>query len=257
MRIETEKKEGAEQAKAPDFRGRIVFFKVGLRYTKEQDPVFTGLSFEAQPGNLIAITGGNGSGKSTILKLANGLYSPQAGSILIDDIDIRQFDPQNLRRHIAYVPQSLSLYKGTIAENLRFAAPLADDKDVEEALRGAGIWEEINALPEGINTPISNGNIKNMAYNLNLARAYVKDASIILLDELPYVFLNSPAGELFRETLKGWKGQKTVLMVTHREDYLKLADKVVFLNAGQSPIVGYPEQIIENIYENYSKKKYG
>ena len=127
MDIETEKAGIKATARLDKMRGELSFSKVGLRYTSDTDPVFSGLSFDLKPGQILAVTGGNGSGKSTILKLINGLYNPQVGAISIDGIDIRQLNPQELRRQISYMPQSPRVFRGTIAENLRMADPLADE----------------------------------------------------------------------------------------------------------------------------------
>ena len=250
MNIKTERDADEKKSQVGEIKGHIKFSKVGLRYTKDTDPVFAGLSFEAKAGQLVAITGGNGSGKSTILKLANGLYRPQAGTIRIDDIDIRQLDAIKLRQHIAYVPQSPHFFQGTIADNLRFSEPLATDQMLESALRQVHVWDDVCALPDGINTVINTNHISlptTIAYRLNLARAYIKNSPLMLFDELPYALLNSPAGEAFNNSITNWKNKKTILMITHREDYLKIADVAVLLRSRDTPIVGSPEKIIKAI----------
>lgn len=258
MTIETEGGDAKVTARLDEPEGALNFKKVGLRYTKENDPVFTGLSFVAKPGEMIAVTGGNGSGKSTVLKLINGLYHPQAGAIHIDGIDIRQLEPQHLRRHIAYVPQSPAVFHGTIADNLRFANPLASDENLRDVLEQVDLWGYVETLPLGMHTTIgSHGGSQlptGLSYNLNLARAYIKDTPIMLLDEMPYAFLNSASGAHFKETLEGWKGKKTVVMVTHREDYLMLADRAVLLRSGQSALIDEPEKIIQSIYDAYEEE---
>ena len=261
MEIETEVKESQVKARLNNVKGQITFSKVGLRYTKDTDPVFAGLSFDAKPGQLISITGNNGSGKSTILKLLNGLYKPQAGSIRVDGIDIRQLEPHNLRRNIAYVPQKPTLFTGTIAENLRFVNPLASDEELKEAFRKTGGLEYIEKLSNGLDTMVGSGasaetekNEKIPAifyYHIGLARAYIKDVPIMIFDELPYAFLNAKSGELFKTMLKDWKGRRTVFIVTHREDYISLADQAVLLRKGQMPLVGRPDQVSEAIYKSY------
>lgn len=255
MRIETEDVNEKITARLDNPKGKVRFNKVGLRYTKDTDPVFTGLNFEAEAGQLVAVTGGNGSGKSTILKLMNGLYHPQVGSIHIDGIDIRQIDPQHLRTHVSYVPQSPNIFSGTLADNLRFANPLIDDETLKDALEEVDLWKYIENLPDGLSTPIGeNGShqIPNgLSYNVGLARAYVQETPVLLFDELPYAFLNSTAGGRFKEKLQSWKGNKTVILVTHREDYMSLADQVVLLRTGLTPIVDRPEEVIQAIYEHH------
>ena len=257
MTIETEREDEQVTARLYDPKGEINFQKVGLRYTKDNDPVFTGLSFVAKPGEMIAVTGGNGAGKSTILKLINGLYHPQAGAVHIDGIDIRQLEPQHLRRHIAYVPQTPSVFYGTIADNLRFANPLATDEDLKNVLKNVDLWSYVKDLPLGMHTIIgTHGALQlptGLSYNLNLARAYIKDTPVMIIDEMPYAFLNSVSGEHFRETLKSWKSEKTVILVTHREDYLEMADQVILLRSGQPALVDTPEKIIQTIYDTYDE----
>lgn len=254
MTIETENVGSKIIARLDYPKGEVDFRKVGLRYTKDNDPVFTGLNFTAKPGELIAITGGNGAGKSTVLKLINGLYHPQAGAIHIDGTDIRQLEPQHLRRHIAYVPQTPAVFHGSIADNLRFANPLATDELLCDVLKQADLWGYVTTLPLGIHTIIGMHGAEQLptglSYNLNLARAYIKDTPIMLIDEMPYAFLNSPSGQHFKEKLEGWRGKKTVILVTHREDYIELADQAILLHSGKQTLVDTPTNIIQSIYDS-------
>ncbi|WP_394201978.1 peptidase domain-containing ABC transporter [Marinagarivorans algicola] len=250
MAINTEQQDSQSHTRINDLKGDISFSKVGIRYSQKSDPVFTGLTFLAKPGNLIAITGGNGSGKSTILQLINGFYKPQAGNIRIDGVDIRQLDLIDLRKNIAYVPQVPHFFNGSIAENLRMADPLVNNQMIKVALNQVDAWEDICALPQGVETRIGVEGYQlpsGLSYKLNLARAYIKNTPLMLFDELPYALLNSTAGEAFRQTIDRWKGHRTVILVSHREDYLKMADTVILLTTGDFPIVGSPELIIEAI----------
>lgn len=250
MSIETEVETDQAKIPVPAFKGQITFTKVGLRYTKDNDPVFAGLSFDLQAGQMLAVTGGNGSGKSTLLKLINGLYRPQAGTVRIDGVDIRQVEAIELRQQIAYVSQSPHFFNGTIAENLRFSAPLATDDELKTALIQVDAWEDICALSKGLDTIVGGNKIDlptALAYRLNLARAYIKQTPIMLFDELPHALLNSDAGEAFFEMLESWKGQRSIILVSHREDYLKLADKVVLLQESEQPFCSDPQTIIKRL----------
>lgn len=225
----------------PAINGHLEFQKVGLRYSSNSNPVFAGLSFIANPGELIAIVGGNGTGKSTILRMINAYYSPQAGSILIDGLDIRQLPATELRRHIAYFPQDAEVFSGTIAENLRLVCPDASEDKIWLSLRKTGLEETIKNLPEGLDTQLS-AEIRNELSDsglscLCLARAYLMDTTIMLFDELPFSVLNGPAGKYYKEFLKESKGKKTVIMITHRNDFIDLADKLITLYADGRPQV--------------------
>ncbi len=237
-----------------NLRGKIGFSKVGIRYTKNTDPVFAGLSFEVLPGQLMVIVGNNGTGKSTILSLITGLYRPQVGVISIDDIDIRQINLEDLRDNIAYIPQRTTFFTGTIIENIKIANPLATEDDVVNVLNDIGAMEDIGALEKGVNTILDGKVISSLSeklmYQLSIARACIKDSSIVLIDELPYSFLNSDAGDKFKKILENYKGVKTVLYVSYREDYINLADKAVLLSKNKSPYIGRPDQVLYMIYNS-------
>lgn len=218
---------------APQFKGEIEFHNVGLRYSKDADPVYAGLSFTAQPGQLVAITGANSTGKSTTLKLVSGLYRPQAGSVRIDGIDIRQIDPLKLRQNVAYVAQQPEFFTATLEDNLRMGKPYATYEELGAAIAKAGLTQWLQSLPNGLDTMMGAGSIvdipSSMRPQLALARAYVQDSPIMLIDELPYEFLNSKAGNDFFQYLKEQKGKRTILFITYRQDYINLADQVVQL----------------------------
>jgi len=253
MNIETENDTIEDNVSFKDIKGQISFSKVGLRYTQNTDPVFAGLSFDVEPGELVAIIGNNGTGKTTLLNLVNGLYKPQAGSVMIDGIDIRQINPLDIRKNIAYAAQNPDIFTGTIAENLYIMNPSATPDRISETLREIGGDEYIEKLPYGINTIIGKSELHEEAvkipeifhYHLNVARACIKDSKIMLFDELPYSFLNSSAGDKFKLLLKKWKGNKTVFIVTHRDDYIALADQVILLRKGKPFFIGKPSQLAD------------
>lgn len=261
MALETEQKTALALGKPGNIKGTLAFSRVSLRYSRDADPVFRGLSFTARPGEMIAISGNNGSGKSTILKLALGLRRPQGGSITLDGRDIRQIDPTSLRRDVAYVPQLVEIFDGTVAENIRLGNPLASDEEILRALE-----LELDAEPEpeppaepgsapwlarfGLETQLKAGGKglpSGLACKIGLARAYVRNAQVLLIDELPPSFLNSPSGRRFIEHLREWLGHKTMLLVTRRSDLIQMSDQAIgLLNDGQT-VVGAPDEIIRKL----------
>lgn len=248
MDLSTERELAPGLAKLSSVKGRIRFSKVGLRYNKDSDPVFAGLSFAAEPGELIAIAGGNGSGKSTVLKLALGMYRPQAGAIYLDESDIRQIDPAELRKRLAYVPQIPELFEGTVAENIRLANPAASEAQLLRALRFAGVEEEVRGLAQGLETPLRGNGRRiqpRLSFGISMARAFVKDAPVLLIDELSYAILNSDAGTVFMESVKRWRGEKTILMVSHRDDHIRMGDRAIGLLEGDRALVGTPDRVID------------
>lgn len=249
MRLASEDDELPQNRALRTFRGHIGFSRVGFRYNSVGEPALNGLSFEVKPGEILAITGPNGAGKSTVLSLILGLYRPQAGLITMDGIDTRQLHPQELRRAIAYVPQHAELFHGTIAQNLRLAAPTASDQALRQACADAGVLDDILALPQGFETRIGDQN--TLSYNagfrtcLAVARALLKNAPVLLLDEVGQA-LDHAGDAHFQTTLKRLKGRTTVIMVSHRPSHIRIADCVLAMNAGRLTQIGRPEDILDS-----------
>ncbi len=232
------------------FRGEIAFQRVSMRYSQLGEPALVGVDFTASPGQMVAITGPSGAGKSTILKLVGGLYQAQAGAVLIDGIDIRQMDCAELRNVIAYVPQACHIFYGTIAQNLRLAEPMATDEALTEAIRDAGLLDDVLALPHGFNTRLSHELQPHLPsgfmQRLMLARAYVRNSTIYLFDE-PTKTLDAEGEERFLRKLQKLRERATVIMVTHRPSHIQLADRVVYLQAGQSLLNGAPDEVLPRL----------
>ena len=226
-------------------KGKVSIQNLGLRYGRKSDPVFMGLTAEIEAGEIVAIYGGNGSGKSSILRLLLGLYAPAMGSIRLDGVDHRQFDPRSLRRQIAYLPQLPELLPGTLADNLRAHNPLAEDFRLRQALLWADTGEMVEQLPAGLNTVVGSGGFvpsAGFAARIMLARLYLADRPLVLCDELSGQLLNSSTGERFRRYLDECRSKRTVFFVTHREDWLSIADKVIWLQADARPVVSRPNE---------------
>ncbi|MCB2099572.1 MAG: ATP-binding cassette domain-containing protein [Rhodobacterales bacterium] len=226
--------------------GWVTFNRVSLRYSAEADPALVGVSFEARPGEIIAVVGANGSGKSTVMKLVGGMYQPQAGSVRIDNMDIRQMDPIELRYAVGYVPQNCEFFYGTIAQNLRLAQPLATDADLRWAAELAGLLDDILAMPDGFETRIGDTRSQflptSFQQRLNLARGYLKRAPVMLFDE-PGNGLDFEGDQAFMRALEQMRGNTTVFIVTHRPSHLRLVDKIVWLDAGQVRAFGPAEEV--------------
>ena len=250
MRLKLEREPGQVTERHRNFTGRIAFHRLSLRYTPQGEPALLGVELTVEPGQVVAITGNNGSGKSTVLKLVAGLYQPQAGAVLIDGIDIRQLDCAELRDAIAYVPQTCHLFHGTIGQNLRLADPTASDTQLAEAALHAGLVDEILALPDGFDTRLTDQLQRQLPtgfkQRLMLARAYVKQVPIYLLDE-PAKSLDEDGDAALMRKLQQLRGRATVLMSTQRPSHMRLADKVVVLDAGRVVMEGRPDDVLPKI----------
>ncbi|TAN56355.1 MAG: ATP-binding cassette domain-containing protein, partial [Magnetospirillum sp.] len=190
--------------------------------------------------------GRNGSGKSTILKLLMALYQPQAGSIRIDNSDIRQIDPVELRHAIAYVPQVCNLFFGSVAQNLRLAQPTATEADLRWACELADVWQEIMALPKGLDTRVGDGASDHLPTSfiqkLSLARGYLKRSALMLFDE-PVNGLDFEGDRTFQECVETFRGQSTIFMVTHRPSHLKIADRILVFDGGYLRLAGPADEV--------------
>lgn len=249
MDIDTETMTAIGLARPGRLQGGISFDNAALRYNANDQPVFSELSFNARPGQIIAITGENGSGKTSLLKLIKGMYPPSDGSVRVDGFDIRQLNPHDLRRNIAYIPQSPDFFHGTIAENLRFGNPLANDGEIQQALGQAGILNDITQLPAGLNTMLCDDHgitlSSSLSIQLSMVRAYLQEAPILLIDELPNSLLTGDTGRFLQDSLIRNRGRQTVFMVTYREDFLRMADCIVFLRRYQKPQTGDSKTMLE------------
>lgn len=230
------------------FEGLIRIQNLGFRYANDPAPALQGVIMEAKPGEIVAIVGQNGSGKTTLIKLLLGFYYPQAGSITIDGIDIRQFDPMVLRQSIAYVPQQNQFFHGTLAQNLQFSAPEATEERMLQAAEKAGLLPQIMSLPEGFETrmdeQVMTAFSSGFLQKLNLARAYIRRSNILIMDE-PGNTLDQEGDETLRATIEGFRGKKTVLIVTHRPSLIQLADRVLSLQNGAMRVFGPKDKVLE------------
>lgn len=233
-------------ARGRNFAGRITFQRVVLRYTPHHEPAIGGVSFDIWPGEIVAVTGGNGCGKSSVLRLVAGLYQPQMGAVLIDGADTRQLNPVDLRQSIAYLPQQSDMFGGTLADNLRLARPTAKDEELRDAAAKAGLLAEIDALPGGLATNIDDQLSASFTRRLALARTYLADASIILLDE-PGIPLDPTGEDLLLRQLDALRGRSTILLVTHHPAHVRAADRVIVLRQGTIVHDGSPQELMAKL----------
>lgn len=215
-------------------RGAVAFHDVHFAYADGM-PVLKGFSLEVAPGEVLALCGDNGSGKSTALRLLLAFYVPQQGAISIDGQDLSDVSAASLREHIAWVPQTVRLASCTLADNIRWGDPGADDDAVAAAATAAGLDPLIKSLPAGLETDLgsrgatlSGGQRQRVA----LARALIKDAPILLLDEATAQFDQESEREFVAHARQSISG-RTVILVTHNPEVAALADRVVRLSNGR------------------------
>ncbi len=253
MRIPLERRPGKQSTLYREFKGNIAVLGVSMRYANQPEPALNGFTMNIAEGETIAITGNSGAGKSTLLKVIAGLYRPQAGVILIDDLNTRQLDMGELRQAIGFVPQKQSFFYGTIRQNMLLAHPTAGQADIERALARVGALETVKRLDGGIDFRLHGSRESRFPEaflkQLMLARAFVKDAAIYLLDE-PGTQLDLGGDKALVQTLQAEKGKSTIVIVTHRPSHMELADRVIVMHQGRTVAEGTPDEIIPLITDN-------
>jgi ATP-binding cassette subfamily C protein LapB len=231
----------------PELRGHIEFREVGFNYPNSAIPALKGVSFKINAGEKVVVIGRVGSGKTTLQKLMLGLYQTTAGAVLIDDVDVRQLDPADLRRNIGYIAQDLTLFYGSLRDNIAIGAPYADDASIVAAAEAGGLTEFVNRHPEGFDMLIgergdslSGGQRQGVA----AARAFLLDPPILLLDE-PTSSMDFSSENAFKQRLKEMAAHKTMIIVTHRNSLLELATRVIVLDDGKVVADGPRDQVIQ------------
>lgn len=231
----------------PRLTGGIEFKQVSFSYPNDEREVLRGVSFKIQPGERVAILGRNGSGKTTLEKLIAGLYQASSGSVLMDDIDIRQLDPAELRRNIGYVSQDVNLFYGSLRDNITLGVPEASDEQLLQAVRLAGLGEFINTHPAGLAMPVGErGELLSggQRQSVTLARALLRDPSILLFDE-PTGAMDHSSEEDFKRAMKGYASNRTLVVITHRTSLLELVERIIVIDAGKIVADGPKEQVVE------------
>ena len=225
----------------------IVFDRVGFSY-KEGEPVLREVSFTARQGQVTALVGPSGGGKSTSAKLAARFWDIDKGTITIGGCDISKIEPETLLKSFAIVFQDVVLFNNTIMENIRLGRKGASDEEVLAAARAAQCEEFISRLPEGYQTRIGeNGSTLSGGerQRLSIARALLKDAPIILMDEAT-ASLDVENETLVQEAISQLVKDKTVLIIAHRMRTVAGADQIVVLKDGCVAEQGTPEKLLEN-----------
>lgn len=229
------------------FQGTIEFKKVSFTYPGQQQAVLNEVSFKIHAGERVAFIGRVGSGKSTIQRLILGLHQPTSGAILIDGIDLRQIDPAELRRAAGFVSQDVSLFFGTLKENIALGAPFANDQDILVAAEIAGVTEFANRHPQGFDMAIGERGESlsgGQRQAVGIARAVLNDSPILLLDE-PSSAMDHQSEDMLKARLRRFTTGKTVVLVTHRTALLDLVERLIVLDNGQIMADGPKVQVVE------------
>lgn len=233
----------------PDIGGDVEFKQVSFKYPDQQVYALQNVSFKISAGEKVGVIGRTGSGKTTLQKLILNYYEPTEGAILVSDTDINQIDPTDLRRNVSYVPQEISLFNGTVRENIVLGTPLANDHAILEASRIAGILDFLNAHPEGFDLNVgergsylSGGQRQGVA----IARAIINQAPVLILDE-PTASMDNTAESHFKQEISQYLEDRSLLLVTHKATMLTLVDRLIVLHDGKVIADGPRDDVLKRL----------
>ncbi len=227
-------------------RGSIRFENVWFSYDGK-NYVLKGLNLEIKPGEIVALTGPTGSGKSTIAQLIMRLYDPQKGRILIDGVDVKRFKLESLRRQIGMVHQDVFLFPDTIRNNIAFGAPDTSIEDVVRVAKLAHIHDFISSLPKGYDTNVGERGVTlsgGQRQRLSIARALMINPKIIILDDSTSQVDAKTEAAIYDALTKHFRG-KTVIVITQRIPTLKLVDRIIVISDGEIVEEGSFSDLIE------------
>lgn len=227
--------------------GLVEFKDVTFSYPGAEKPVLSGVSFTVQPGELTAIIGGIGSGKSTLIQLIPRFYDIDKGSILLDKTDIREIPVKTLRAKIGYVPQKAVLFSGSISENIRYGKEDASDEEVRQAAEIAQAAGFINVMPEGFNSIIAQGGTNlsgGQKQRLSIARAIVRRPSIYVFDD-SFSALDYQTDARLRVALRKETTDAAVIIVAQRISTVMDADQIIVLDEGKVVGIGKHSELLD------------
>lgn len=244
-----EKEEGRSYLRRETLSGAFEIHEMEYRYDSDGAPVLDVAGLGIKPGQRIAVLGANGSGKSTMLKLLAGLYTPTKGRLLVDGTDMTQIDPRDIRRNVGYLGQDVRLFAGTLRDNLNLTQLERDDDRLLEALDFAGIGQYVRGHHKGLDLDIrdgGNGLSTGQRQSIGWARLWLQNPPVVLLDE-PTAALDQTLERTLVSRLDRWLGDRTAVIATHRVPILELTNRTLILQAGRMVVDGPRDKVMAHL----------
>lgn len=244
----------------PTIEGRIDFVDVYFAYHVDE-PVLSGINLTVAPGEVVALVGPSGAGKTTLINLIPRFYDPCAGSVLIDGYDVRKVRLSSLRRQIGLVPQETILFSVSVAENIAYGRPGASEREVVEAARLANAHEFIMRLPNGYHTLLGERGVAlsgGQRQRIAIARALLRNPRILILDEATSS-LDPESEAQVQEALSRLFRNRTTLIIAHRLSTVRMADRILVLDGGKIVEEGTYEELLAKggLYARLSSARFG
>ncbi len=224
----------------------VEFDRVYMSYNQGSEYAIKDITFRVKKGQTVGIIGGTGSGKSTIINLIPRFYECQKGQILVNGLEVRDYDLDVLRNSIGIVPQQTVLFTGTIKENIQWGKQDATIEEIERAAKNAQAMEFINKLPEGMETKIYRGGVNvsgGQRQRITIARALVRKPNILILDD-SFSALDYATDAALRKALEQNKGDRTTFLISQRASTIRNADQIIVLSDGEIVGMGTHEELI-------------
>ncbi|HLH61599.1 MAG TPA: ABC transporter ATP-binding protein [Ktedonobacteraceae bacterium] len=247
LEIEPEINDAEHVKRADEMRGYVEFDDVTFSYPGAEEPALSHISFSARPGEVTAIIGGTGAGKSTLVSLIPRFYDIDSGHILVDGVDIREMSQEHLRSKIGFVPQKAVLFSGTIAENIRYGKEDASDEEIQHAADVAQASEFIEKMEYGFDSVIAQGGTNvsgGQKQRLSIARALVRKPEIYIFDDT-FSALDFKTDAKLRAALKKETQNSTVLIVAQRVSTVMDADQIIVLDEGRIAGLGTHRELLQ------------
>lgn len=229
--------------------GQINADHISFSYPGSEKPVLHTMSLNIKPGERIAIIGRNGSGKSTLAKMLVGLYQPTTGSLRYDGLDSAQIHPTDLRRNFGYLPQDITLFHGSIRDNILFGARQVSEHQLIRAVQLSGINLFTDLETEGLDQQVGEGGqslSRGQRQTVALARATLNDPPVLLMDE-PTASLDARAEKQFIRAMQNVSRDRTLLIITHKMHLLKLVDRIIVLDRGHLIADGPKDEVLDKL----------
>jgi len=259
MALEGEFEDKAHLPSRSKLSGNITVDNVAFTYPEANCASLQQISTSISQGEKIAIVGSNGSGKTTLAKLLVGLLQPTNGNLQFDGINHRQIHPGDLRRNLGYLPQDITLFHGTIRDNILFGTRQITEYQLIRAVQLSGVNAFTDHQSLGLDQQVGEGGralSRGQRQSVALARAILNSPPILLLDE-PTASLDARAEKQFMQALSATAKDRTLLLITHKMELLRLVDRILVLDKGRLVMDGPKDRVLQQLAGGQSKQKVG